>query len=187
MMRSNNTTKHTFFLLEVTSFPHLLPCNFYLQFIYIHFITSKWLNFDQLSPLQGVPKVRSSDLIHSNFWSKLYFYMKFLEHVISLPSTCIQNFRNWHARFDFLSHSVAVAAWSGIQCVDPQMIHFQHFYHLLHRSQSTPKHYLFILGILKKYILGIYPEKIMIPASFHSKAFVYFFTNLRPAGRYLAD
>ena len=27
----------------------------------------------------------------------------------------------------------------------------------------------------------------MILAYFHSKAFVYFFTNLRPAGRYLAD
>ena len=34
MMRSMNTTKHTGFLLEVTTFPHLLPCNFYLQFMY---------------------------------------------------------------------------------------------------------------------------------------------------------
>ena len=42
MMRSMNTTKHILFLLEVTSFPHLLPCNFYLQFIYMYFIlTSK--------------------------------------------------------------------------------------------------------------------------------------------------
>ena len=31
--------------------------------------------------IQGVPKVRSSNLMHSNFWSKVYFYMKFLEHV----------------------------------------------------------------------------------------------------------
>ena len=31
--------------------------------------------------LQGVPKVRSSNFMHYNFWSKLYFYMKFLEHV----------------------------------------------------------------------------------------------------------
>ena len=65
---------------------------------------------------------------------------------ISLPSTCIQNFSNWHALFDFLSHSAAVAAWSGIQRVDPQMIHFELFYHLVRRSQSTPKQYLFILG-----------------------------------------
>ena len=27
---------------------------------------------------------------------------------ISLASTCIQNFSNWHALFVFLSHSVAV-------------------------------------------------------------------------------
>ena len=31
--------------------------------------------------LQGVPKVRSSNFMHYNFWSKLYFYMKFLEDV----------------------------------------------------------------------------------------------------------
>ena len=50
---------------------------------------------------------------------------------ISLLSTCIQNFSNLHALFDFLSHSVAVAARSGIQRVDPQMIHFELFYHLV--------------------------------------------------------
>ena len=33
------------------------------------------------SELQGVPKVRSSNLMHYNFWSKLCFYMKFLEDV----------------------------------------------------------------------------------------------------------
>ena len=33
------------------------------------------------SVLQGVPKVRSSNFMHCNFWSKLYFYMKFLEDV----------------------------------------------------------------------------------------------------------
>ena len=31
--------------------------------------------------IQGVPKVRSSNFMHYNFWSKLYFYMKFLEDV----------------------------------------------------------------------------------------------------------
>ena len=31
--------------------------------------------------LQGVPKVRSSNFMHYNFWSKPYFYMKFLEDV----------------------------------------------------------------------------------------------------------
>ena len=31
--------------------------------------------------IQGVPKVRSSNFMHYNFWSKLYFYMKFLKDV----------------------------------------------------------------------------------------------------------
>ena len=29
--------------------------------------------------IQGVPKVRSSNFMHYNFWSKLYVYMKFLD------------------------------------------------------------------------------------------------------------
>ena len=35
--------------------------------------------------------------MHYNSWSKLYFYIKFLElkMYISLTSTCIQNFSNW--------------------------------------------------------------------------------------------
>ena len=62
---------------------------------------------------------------------------------IFLLSTCIQNFSNWHALLVFLSHSVAVAACSGIQLVDPQMIHFELFYHLVRKSQFNPKQYLF--------------------------------------------
>ena len=50
--------------------------------------------------IQGVPKVRSSNLMHFNFWSKLYLYTKFLVF-ISLSSTRIQNFSNWHAFFVF--------------------------------------------------------------------------------------
>ena len=30
-------------------------------------------------------------------------------HEMALSSSCIQNVSNWHAPFDFLSHSVAVA------------------------------------------------------------------------------
>ena len=58
---------------------------------------------------------------------------------ISLLSTCIQNFSYWHALFVFLSHSVAVAEWSGIQLVDPQMIHFELFYHLVRKGQFNPQ------------------------------------------------
>ena len=91
---------------------------------------------------------------------------------ISLLSTCIQNFSNWHALFVFLSHSVAVAVWSGIQRVDPQMIHFEHFYHLVRRIQFNPQTTFVYFRQLKKYILGIHPKKIIILAPFHSKAFV---------------
>ena len=72
----------------------------------------------------------------------------------------------------FSSHFVAVAAWSGIQRVDPQMIHLSFFITWCAGSSSTPKQYLFSLGSWKKYILGIRPKKIIIPAPFHSKAFV---------------
>ena len=52
--------------------------------------------------------------------------------------------------FFFFSHSVAVAAWCGTRRVDPQMIHFELFYHLGHRSQLNPKQYLFTFGSWKK-------------------------------------
>ena len=39
----------------------------------------------------------------------------------------------------FLSHSVAVAAWSWIQRVDPQMIHFEVFYHLVRSRNFNPQ------------------------------------------------
>ena len=58
---------------------------------------------------------------------------------ISLSSTCIQNFSKWHALFIFLSHSVAVVAWSGIQRVDPQMTHFEPFCHPVRSSQFNPQ------------------------------------------------
>ena len=44
--------------------------------------------------------------------------MKFLEAVNSLSSSSNQNFSNWH--FCFLTHSVAVAAWSGVERVGSQ-------------------------------------------------------------------
>ena len=105
---------------------------------------SRSLNFT----VQGVPKFRSS------FWSKLYFYMKFLKDIYSLSSTCIQNFNNWYALFIFLSHSVAVAAWSGMQRVDPQMIHFGLFYHLVRGIQFNPQTIFVSFRQLKKIYFG---------------------------------
>lgn len=40
--------------------------------------------------------------------------MKFLKMFIALSGTCVQTFSDRHAFFAFLSHSVAVAALSGI-------------------------------------------------------------------------
>jgi len=59
--------------------------------------------------------------------------MKFPEDVyFSIKYMYFQNFSNCHALFVFLSHSVAVAAWS-------QMIHFELFYHLVRRSKFNPQ------------------------------------------------
>ena len=98
---------------------------------------------------------------------------------LSLSSTCIQNFSNWHALFVvvvvvvfFLSHSVAVAAWSGIACRptdDP-------FWAFLSPAAQKPvqpqKNICLVQAAEKKYTLGIHPKKIINPAPFHSKAFV---------------
>ena len=73
---------------------------------------------------------------------------------ICLSSTRIQNFSTWHALFVFLSHSVAVASWSGIQRVDPQMIHFELFYHLVRRSQFNPQTIFVWFRQLKKTYFG---------------------------------
>ena len=55
----------------------------------------------QQTEIQDVPIVRYSNFMHYNFWSKLYFYLKFLEGVVhfSINCTCIQNFSDWHALF----------------------------------------------------------------------------------------
>ena len=101
---------------------------------------------------------------------------RYREHVFRISVTGIP--------LVFLSHSVAVAAWSGIQCLDPQMTHFELFYHLVLTSQFSPQTIFVWFRQLKKiYILGIHPKKIIIP----SIARLLYFTNLRRAGRYLAD
>ena len=96
---------------------------------------------------------------------------------ISLSSTCIPNFSKCHAPFVFLSHSASVAAWCGIHRVDPQMILFQLFYHLVRRSQFNTKTIFVLFRQLKKNILGIHPKQIIIPAPFHSKAFAILYKS----------
>ena len=50
-------------------------------FLLIYSVPSKHLYSGLQWLLQGVPKVRSCNFMHYIFWSKLYFYMKFLEDV----------------------------------------------------------------------------------------------------------
>ena len=62
---------------------------------------------------------------------------------LSLSSTCIQNFSNWHALFVVVVFFFYHILWPlrhevGLH-VDPQMIHFELFYHLLRRSQFSPQ------------------------------------------------
>ena len=51
-------------------------------------------------------------------------------------------------------------------------------------SSSTPKQNLFGLGSWKKYILGIHPKKIIIPAPFHIKAIRVMKYKKYVAGKY---
>ena len=67
-----------------------------------------------------VPLISYAITFHQNF----VFTRNFLKMFIALSSACMQNFSDWHDPFAFLSHSVAVAAWSGIQRKGPQMIQF---------------------------------------------------------------
>ena len=57
--------------------------------------------------------------------------------------------------------------------VDPQMIYFELFYHLVRRSQLNPQTlFVHFRQLKKKNILGIHLRKIIIPVPFYSKAFV---------------
>ena len=127
----------------------------------------------------------------TTFDQNIYFYMKTLEDVFFFLYR-IRLFRiavtgmSFLFLFFFLSLSIAVAAWSGIERVDPQMIHLELLiYHLVRRSQVNPKQYLFSLSSWKKKYFGHSSKKKdhtgPLPQLW------YFFTNLRRAGRYLVD
>ena len=99
--------------------------------------------------------------------------MKFLEDVYFPIEYMYSGFQLLACPFFvFLSLSIAVAASSGIQRVDPQMIHLELFYHLVRRSQFNPQTIFVHFRQLKKKILGIHLRKIIIPVPFYSKAFV---------------
>ena len=85
---------------------------------------------------------------------------------IALLSTCIQNFSNQLFPFAFLSHSVALGVWSGIQRVESQMIYFELF---LSPGRQEP---LLHFDPTEQHTLSIHPTKIIIPAPIQSNAFV---------------
>ena len=74
----------------------------------------------------------------------------------------------------FSSHFVAVAAWSGIQRVDPQMIHLSFFITWCAGSSSTPKQYLFSLGSWKKNYFGHSSKKDNHPDPLPQQGFCIF-------------
>ena len=69
---------------------------------------------------------------------------------LSLSSTCIQNFSNWHALFVVVVVVFYHILWPlrhevGLH-VDPQMIHFELFITCCAEASSAPQKYLFSLG-----------------------------------------
>ena len=109
-------------------------------FIFIKKLQTRWYSLrkvKQSCDVQGVPKVCSSNLMHYNFWSKLYFYMKFLEDVYFSIKNMFSEFQLLACPFCFFI--TFCSRWIGIQRVDPQMIHFELFYHLVRRIQFNPQ------------------------------------------------
>ena len=148
--------------------------------------------------LRQIPKLRSARYIiqHHRVSQKfvplisrtIIFYQNLFLHEISRK--CLFPYREHIFRISvtgmpflfcfFLSHSVAVVAWCGTQRVDPQMVHFELFYHLVRRSQEpgassqfNPQTIFVHFRQLEKiHILGVHLRTIIIPVPFHSKAFV---------------
>ena len=121
--------------------------------------------------IQGVPKVRSSNFTHYNFWSKLYFYMKFLENIYFFSIKYMYSEFQWLA-CPFCFFFITFCSRCGMKwdTAFGSILSFSITW--CEGSSLTPKQNLFSLGSWKKYILGIHPKKIIIPAPFHSKAFV---------------
>ena len=91
--------------------------------------------------LQGVPKVRSANLMHYNFWSKLYFSMKFLEDV-------------------YFSIKYMCSEFQWLACPFCFFITFCSFFITWCAGfSSTPKHILSSLGSWKKNLFWVFIQK----------------------------
>ena len=136
--------------------------------------------------LQGVLKVRSSNFMHYNFWSKLYFYMKFLEDVYFSTKYMYSEFQ-WlaHPLFFITFCSRCGMNWNTVcRPTDDPFCAF-----LSPGAQEPvqpPNNICLVYAAEKKCFLGIHPKKIIIPPPFGTARLLYFFTNLRRAGLYLA-
>ena len=109
------------------------------------------------------------------------FTWNFYKIIISLPSTCIQNFSNWHALFDlFCFFFVTFCSRCGMEwdtaCRhDPfcSMIHFELFLSPgAHEQVQPPKQYLFSLDSWKNIYFEDSSKKDNHTVPFHGKAFV---------------
>ena len=124
--------------------------------------------------IQGVPKVRFSNFMHSNFWSKLYFYMKFLEDVYFCTEYMYSEFQWLACAFWFF---ITFCSRCGVKWDTVCRPTDDPFWAFLSPGAQEPVHPQTIFVYFRQlknilYVLGIHPKKIIIPASFHSKAFV---------------
>ena len=113
--------------------------------------------------------------MHYNFWSNLYFYMKFLEDVYFSIKYMYSEFQWLACPFCFVLFFVFFITFCSRRDMkwDTAFGSISSFFITwCAGSSSTPKQNLFSLGNWKKYILGIHTKKIIIPVPFHSKAFV---------------
>ena len=112
--------------------------------------------------LQGVPKVRSSNFLHYNFWLDQNFISRrclllYRVHVFRISVTFMTFCSCCSMECDTAGHRWSILSFFITWCA---------------RQISTPKQYLSRLGIWKTYILGFHREKIIILAPLHSKATV---------------
>ena len=113
-----------------------------------------------------------------NFWSILYFYMKFLEDTYCSIDYLYSEVQYWHAPFVFFITfcSYCSMEWDALWRATDDLC-----WAFLSPGTQEPlashKQYCFRLGSWKKKnSLGINPKKIIILAPFHRKAFVPLYT-----------
>ena len=109
--------------------------------------------------------------MYYNFWSKLYFYLKFLEDVYFTIENVYQNFSNWHTLFVFFITSCSRSGMKWDTACRPTDDPFWAF--LSPSAQEpvqAPNNICLVLAAEKNIYIGHSSKKDNHP--FHSKAFV---------------